>query len=138
MMSAFGVEHGEISKMAPGEYGFSSKGARKRTMKEISRDSRMSRGHGNKQRVAAATGVGTGLGAATGAVSGLGLPGRYKAIGAGVGAGIGAATGALAGKAENMERSAARNVGGAMKRGDVRRVKPGERTTSFRNIITKD
>jgi hypothetical protein len=142
MISAFGIDHGEISKanVKFGEYGFSSQEGRKRTVKEISRGSKVSAGHGNKQRLAAHTGVMTGLGAGLGAAStlGTGVGGKGAALGAGIGAGAGAATGLVTGKAENMERSAQRHVGGAIKRGDIRRVRHGERTTSFRNIITKD
>src|SRR5262245_18840008 len=146
MISAFGIDHGEISKanVKYGEYGFSSSEGRKRTMKEIKRGSRMSAGHGNKQRLGAHTallgGVGAGLGAAHGAAMGheYGRAGKYAAIGTGVGAGVGALTGLATGKSENIERSAQRHIGGAIKRGDVRRLKPGERSTSFRNVITKD
>ena len=140
MFSAFGVDHGEVSKaFEPGEYGFSSEAGRKRTRTEVMRGSRMSAGQGNKQRMAAHTsitgGVGAGLGAVEGAMVGHG---RGAAIGAGIGAAAGAGLGALTGKAENVERSAQRNVGHALKRGDIRRVKPGERTTSFKNRIVKD
>lgn len=140
MISAFGVDHGEISKanVKFGEYGWHSKEGRKRTQKEIRQDSRMKAGHGNAQHIAAGTGVGAGLGAATGALSGLDLPHKYKVAGAGVGAVTGAGLGALAGKSSNIERSAQRNIGGAIKRGDVRRVKPGERTTAWTSRIVKD
>jgi outer membrane lipoprotein SlyB len=139
MISAFGVDHGVISKIAPGEYGWSSKEAKKRTMKEVKVGSRMKAGHGNKQRLAGSTAVGTGVGAGVGALEGA-MVGRGKgaAIGAGIGTAAGAGFGALAGKAENMERSGQRNIGGALKRGDLRRVKHGERTTAFSNRIVKD
>jgi hypothetical protein len=140
MFSAFGVDHGEFSKaFEPGEYGFSSEAGRKRTRKEVMTGSRMSSGHGNKQRMAAHTSMMGGLGAGLGALEG-GMISRGKgaAIGAGIGAASGAGLGALTGKAENVERSAQRNVGHALKRGDIRRVKPGERTTSFKNRIVKD
>src|SRR6185503_19874275 len=131
MISAFGVDHGEISKsnVKFGEYGWDSKEGRKRTTKEIRQDSRMSAGHGNARRVAAHTGVTSPVGAGLGAAIGIGFPGKYKAIGAGTGAGLGA----LTGKEDNLPRSAARNIGSAVKREDVRRVKLGERTTSFTN-----
>ena len=140
MISAFGVDHGEISKsnVKFGEYGWDSKEGRKRTTKEIRQDSRMSAGHGNARRVAAHTGVTSAVGAGLGAASGIGFPGKYKAIGAGAGAGIGAGLGALTGKEDNLQRSAARNIGSAVKRKDIRRVKPGERTTSFTNTIVPD
>jgi hypothetical protein len=141
MISAFGVDHGgEISKyVAGGEYGWGSKEGKKRTMGEIKRGSRMSAGHGNKQRMAAHTGLMAGVGTGLGALEG-GMIGRGKgaAIGAGVGAASGAGLGALTGKSENMQRSAHRKLPGALKRGDVRRVKSGERTTAFGQRIVKD
>ena len=139
MISAFGVDHGEVTKAAGGEYGWSSKEGKKRTTKEIRVGSRMKAGHGNKQRIAANTAIGTGVGTGIGALEG-GLLGRGKgaAIGSGIGAGVGAGFGAVTGKAENMQRSAARHVGGAIKRGDIRRLKSGERTTAFGNRIVKD
>lgn len=140
MYSAFGIDHGEISKVALGEYGWNSKEGQKRTMKEIRHDSKMSAGKGNAQRMGAHTAVGTGLGAGLGAASMIGTHtgGKGAALGAGIGAGVGALSGMTTGKAENMERSAQRNIHGALKRGDVRRVKPGERTTAFQNRIVKE
>ena len=139
MISAFGVDHGEFSKIAPGEYGWSSKEGKKRTTKEIRHGSRIKAGHGNKQRLAGNTTLGAGVGAGVGAVEGSMLGrGKGAAIGAGIGTSVGAGFGALAGKAENMERSANRHVGGALKRGDIRRLKTGERTTTFGNRIVKD
>ena len=139
MYSAFGVDHGEISKIAPGEYGFSSKQGKKNTMNQIRRDSRMSAGHGNARHMAAHTGMLGATGAAVGGLSGgLDFGAKGAALGAGFGAGVGAATGALSGKSTNMERSAQRNISGALKSGDVRRVKPGERTTAFSNRIVKE
>lgn len=138
MYSAFGIDHGEISKLS-GEYGWHSDEGRKRTMKEIRGDAKMKAGHGNKQRLAAHTAVGTGTGAGLGALTGgIDFGAKGAAIGAGVGAGLGALTGASTGSTENLQRSGQRNLHSAIKRGDVRRVKPGERTTAFSNRIVKD
>lgn len=137
MISAFGVDHGAISKA---EFGFSSKEARKRTTGEIKRGSRMSAGHGNKQRMGAHTATWGAAGAGVGALEGriLGGSGKGAAIGTGIGAGVGALTGAAQGKTVNLQRSAHRNAPKALKRGDIRRLKEGERTTAFANRIVKD